>query len=179
MRVRYPRALATIARPMPVLPAVASTTSPPGLICPRSSASKIIWRAARSFTDWPGFMNSALPRTVHPVISDARRSLISGVLPIASRTSGWIVIATPPLEPLPRAAPTHAARAHPLVPPSRRKGIERYLQIAPAIVLGRRQLATSDVHLQGMQDQLRHWERGVSRLTEGHECSFALRLFKV
>src|SRR3954453_3250174 len=40
--------------------------------------------AARSFTDSPGFMNSAFPRIVQPVSSDARRSLIRGVLPIAS-----------------------------------------------------------------------------------------------
>src|SRR5882762_9267496 len=70
---------------MPVLPAVASTTSPPGLISPRASASKIIWRAARSFTDWPGFMNSALPRMVQPVASEARLSAISGVLPMAPK----------------------------------------------------------------------------------------------
>src|SRR5215211_4217361 len=69
---------------MPVLPAVPSTTMPPGLISPRFSASRMIWRAARSLTDWPGFMNSALPRMVQPVASDARSSLISGVLPMAS-----------------------------------------------------------------------------------------------
>ena len=40
--------------------------------------------AGRSFTDWPGFMNSALPRMVQPVAADARSSLISGVLPMAS-----------------------------------------------------------------------------------------------
>jgi len=39
--------------------------------------------AARSLTDWPGFMNSALPKIVHPVASEARLSLISGVRPIA------------------------------------------------------------------------------------------------
>ena len=39
--------------------------------------------AARSLTDWPGFMNSALPRMVQPVCSDACLSLISGVLPMA------------------------------------------------------------------------------------------------
>ena len=39
--------------------------------------------AARSFTDWPGFMNSALPRIVQPVASEARLSLISGVRPMA------------------------------------------------------------------------------------------------
>jgi len=40
--------------PMPVLPAVASTTRPPGFSSPRFSASKIMCRAGRSFTDWPG-----------------------------------------------------------------------------------------------------------------------------
>src|ERR1700758_4411850 len=72
---------------MPVLPAVDSTTSPPGLSSPRFSASKIIHLPARSLTDWPGFMNSALPRMVQPVASEARFSLISGVLPMASTTS--------------------------------------------------------------------------------------------
>src|ERR1700751_3161615 len=72
---------------MPVLPAVDSTTSPPGLSSPRFSASRIIPLPARSFTDGPGFMNSALPRIVQPVASEARLSLMSGVLPIASTTS--------------------------------------------------------------------------------------------
>ena len=81
-----PSALPTSARPMPVLPAVPSTTMPPGCSAPRCIASLMMNRAARSFTDWPGFMNSALPRMVQPVISEARFSLISGVLPIASRT---------------------------------------------------------------------------------------------
>src|SRR6516225_9582266 len=69
---------------MPVLPAVASTTSPPGLISPRFSASRMIWRAGRSFTDWPGFMNSALPKIVHCVAAEARLSTINGVWPMAS-----------------------------------------------------------------------------------------------
>src|SRR4051812_33847583 len=85
--VRYPRALATTARPMPVLPAVDSTTNPPGFRSPRFSASRIIHLPARSLTDWPGFINSALPRMVQPVNSDARFSLIRGVLPIVSTTS--------------------------------------------------------------------------------------------
>src|SRR5580693_6594056 len=72
---------------MPVLPAVASSTRPPGFSSPRFSASRIIHLLARSFTDWPGFMNSALPRMVQPVASEARFSLMSGVLPIASTTS--------------------------------------------------------------------------------------------
>src|SRR5262249_46548620 len=69
---------------MPVLPAVPSTTTPPGLRSPRSSASRIMYFAARSFTDPPGFRNSALPSTSQPVSSDARRNRISGVLPTAS-----------------------------------------------------------------------------------------------
>src|SRR5262245_27803057 len=69
---------------MPVLPAVASTTSPPGLISPRFSASRMICRAGRSFTDWPGFMNSALPKMVQRVAAEARLSTIKGVLPMAS-----------------------------------------------------------------------------------------------
>ena len=64
-----------------------STTSPPGLRSPRFSASRIIHLPARSLTDWPGFMNSALPRMVQPVSSDACFSLMRGVLPIASMTS--------------------------------------------------------------------------------------------
>ena len=40
--------------------------------------------AARSLTEPPGLRNSALPRMVQPVSSDALRSLISGVLPIVS-----------------------------------------------------------------------------------------------
>src|SRR6516164_6039618 len=78
---------------MPVLPAVASTISPPGLIWPRFSASRIICRAGRSFTDWSGFMNSALPRIAQPVAADARLSAISGVFPIAATTSSRICIA--------------------------------------------------------------------------------------
>ena len=69
---------------MPVLPAVPSTITPPGLSAPFFTASSMMNRAARSLTDWPGFMNSALPRIVQPVAADTRSSLINGVLPIAS-----------------------------------------------------------------------------------------------
>ena len=70
---------------MPVLPAVPSTTVPPGFSTPRCSASRMIASAARSFTEPPGFMNSALPRILQPVSSEARRRRISGVLPMAAR----------------------------------------------------------------------------------------------
>jgi hypothetical protein len=76
--------LPTSASPIPVLPAVPSTITPPGFSAPRLTASWIMKRAARSFTDWPGFMNSAFPRMVQPVAAEARCNLISGVWPIAS-----------------------------------------------------------------------------------------------
>ena len=47
--------------------------------------------AARSFTDWPGFMNSALPRMVQPVSSEARLSLMRGVRPTAAATPSTTV----------------------------------------------------------------------------------------
>ena len=64
---------------MPVLPAVPSTIVPPGRRVPRATASSTMASAARSFTEPPGFMNSALPRIVQPVRSEARLSRISGV----------------------------------------------------------------------------------------------------
>src|SRR3990172_1563554 len=72
---------------MPVLPAVPSTMSPPLRSTPRRSASRTIARAARSFTEPPGFMNSALPRMVQPVVSEALGSRMRGVLPMAAETS--------------------------------------------------------------------------------------------
>src|SRR6185503_17829722 len=72
---------------MPVLPAVPSTMRPPGSSTPRRSASSTMNLAARSLTEPPGFTNSALPRIVQPVSSEARRSLISGVLPTESTKS--------------------------------------------------------------------------------------------
>ncbi len=81
-----------MAKPMPVLPAVPSTISPPGFSRPLRSASRMMARAARSLTDWPGFMNSALPRISHPVSSLARFRRIRGVLPMASSTLGLTVL---------------------------------------------------------------------------------------
>jgi hypothetical protein len=60
MTQRYPRARLTKARPMPVLPAVPSTITPPGFKVPRSSASLTMAQAALSFTDPLGLRNSAL-----------------------------------------------------------------------------------------------------------------------
>lgn len=46
-----------------MLPAVPSTTVPPGCRRPSRSAIPTRYNAARSFTEPPGFMNSALPST--------------------------------------------------------------------------------------------------------------------
>src|SRR6185295_3061436 len=68
---------------MPVLPAVPSTIVPPGSSSPRFSASRMMYRAARSLTDPPGLRNSALPRISQPVSSEGPRRRMSGVLPMA------------------------------------------------------------------------------------------------
>src|SRR4029078_4569715 len=53
---------------------------------PLAIASLMMPTAARSFTEAPGFMNSALPRMVQPVSSEARRSLMRVVRPTAAAT---------------------------------------------------------------------------------------------
>src|SRR5207245_10288452 len=53
---------------------------------PRASASSIIPKAARSLTEPPGFMNSALPRISQPVSSDSRRKRKRGVRPMCPST---------------------------------------------------------------------------------------------
>ena len=50
----------TMARPMPVLPLVASTTVWPGLSAPLRSPSSIMLSASRSLTEAAGLKNSAL-----------------------------------------------------------------------------------------------------------------------
>ena len=65
----------------PVFPLVLSRMVRPGARPPDRSPSSIMRNAGRSLTEPPGLRNSALPRIVHPVSSEARRSLISGVLP--------------------------------------------------------------------------------------------------
>src|SRR5690606_35460282 len=69
---------------MPVLPAVPSTMVAPGFSRPRRSASRTVPSAARSFTEPPGFMNSALPRISQPVVSERWFRRISGVWPMQS-----------------------------------------------------------------------------------------------
>ena len=73
----------TKAKPIPVLPAVPSTIVPPGFNLPEFIAFFIILNAALSFTDCPGFKNSALPKIIQPVSSLACLNFIKGVFPIA------------------------------------------------------------------------------------------------
>ncbi len=64
-------------------------------VSPFCSASSMMASAARSLTEPPGFRNSALPRMVQPVSSEAFLSLMSGVLPIAPMKPSRISMRTP------------------------------------------------------------------------------------
>src|SRR5262245_40467843 len=81
----YPRNAATSARPMPVLPLVASTMVPPGPSRPRRSASSTMLRATRSFIEPPGFRYSHLTKISAGTWRASLWSLTIGVCPIASR----------------------------------------------------------------------------------------------
>ena len=61
----YPLTAAPNARPIPVLPDVASIRVSPGLILPLFSAQSIISNAMRSFTDPPGLNNSNFANMLH------------------------------------------------------------------------------------------------------------------
>src|SRR5438552_12023854 len=88
---RYPFSAAAIARPTPVLPLVGSTIVPPGFSRPRFSASSIIARPIRSFTEPPGLSISsfATRRGRRPL--PIRLSCTRGVLPTRPRMSGAMV----------------------------------------------------------------------------------------
>ena len=60
--MRYPRAAATEARPMPVLPEVGSMMTEPFFRRPFCSASSIIALAMRSLTEPAGLRYSSLAR---------------------------------------------------------------------------------------------------------------------
>ena len=81
MIVLYPSEFPKRPKPIPVFPAVPSTTVPPLAINFFSWASLIKARAALSFTDPPGFKNSAFPKLLQPVFSDAALNFINGVFP--------------------------------------------------------------------------------------------------
>src|SRR5215831_3915738 len=90
-----------MAKPTPVLPAVASMIVPPGRSQPRLSASAIMAMATRSLTLPPGFMDSTLIQIAACSPSLTRRSRTNGVRPtdwrmlscmVASLLS-WVIVA--------------------------------------------------------------------------------------
>jgi len=75
-----------MANPIPVFPLVGSTNVVfPGVISPRSSASLIMERAMRSFTELAGLEDSNLHTTSATQPSLRRFNLTKGVFPIRSR----------------------------------------------------------------------------------------------
>ena len=84
MTVFSPSALPTSASPMPVLPAVPSTTVPPGWSLPAFSASRMMNERGAVLDRLARVHELGLAEDRQPVSSEARLSLISGVLPIAS-----------------------------------------------------------------------------------------------
>src|SRR5215470_18918754 len=77
-----PRAAATNANAIPVLPLVGSTSSLPGPSRPRRSASQTMAAPIRHLTEYAGFLPSILARMVAPAPSWIRLSATSGVRPI-------------------------------------------------------------------------------------------------
>ena len=64
MMMRLPRAAASAARPMPVLPEVGSMSTVSSSMSPRSTASSIMAWAMRSFAEPPGLKDSTFPSSV-------------------------------------------------------------------------------------------------------------------
>src|SRR5688572_20663414 len=83
--VLYPSAAQTNASEIPVVPAVYSTTVPPGGSRPSAAARSTIARAMRSFMLPVGFVDSSLANMRAEPGGTIRASWTSGVLPIASR----------------------------------------------------------------------------------------------
>jgi hypothetical protein len=88
----YPRAAATMANPIPVLPEVGSTSVVvPGAMSPRFSASRIMLLAIRSLTELAGFWLSSLHTTWAPQSEVMRFSWTRGVFPTSSKTLAAIL----------------------------------------------------------------------------------------
>ena len=75
-----------MARPMAVLPLLASKTVLPGVNWPAASARSIIIKPIRSFTEPPGFRDSSFTRNSTPGAGFIRLMRTSGVFPTSSRT---------------------------------------------------------------------------------------------
>ena len=84
-KMSYPLTAATMARPIPVLPLVASKMVLPLINAPDFSASSIIFKAGRSLMDPPGLSPSSLA-SISTSMPDVSRAMETrGVLPILSR----------------------------------------------------------------------------------------------
>ena len=74
----------TVAKPIPVLPLVASTTVCPGFKSPDRSAASMIFKANRSLTEPAGLKDSTLTYISTP-FGDNLLSRITGVFPTVSK----------------------------------------------------------------------------------------------
>ena len=85
MMMRYPRAAATDARPIPVFPEVGSMITEPGFNWPLFSAASIIAFAIRSFAEPAGLKYSSFARifAFKPNFFSIWVSSRSGVFPIS------------------------------------------------------------------------------------------------
>src|SRR5215472_2430846 len=82
-----PRAAQTMARPIPVLPLVGSSTIVSRLIRPSTVSASIIDTPIRSFTLWAGLKYSSLHAMVASMPLAVRLRRTSGVFPISSAVS--------------------------------------------------------------------------------------------
>ncbi|CNI00798.1 Uncharacterised protein [Mycobacterium tuberculosis] len=91
----YPRAAATNASAMPVLPLVGSRMMVSGLIRPAFSAASIIATPMRSFTLPAGLKDSSLATTSATAPSVTLRSRTNGVFPISCVMFSAMLISSP------------------------------------------------------------------------------------
>src|SRR5580704_4433708 len=107
-----------MARPIPVLPLVASMTVCPGFNCPESSAASITPSASRSLTE-PRGLNASIFTNRFASGGASLLILTTGVLPIVSRMFPNRRPIRPPSAALPDAFPFEA---HSMLEGDRRQG---------------------------------------------------------
>src|SRR5216117_791072 len=123
----YPCAAQIRAREIPVVPAVYSTTVPPGGSLPSAAARSTMARATRSFMLPVGLADSSFAMMRADPAGTTRRGSTRGVLPMASRTCRDVLMTKPwlpeglTLAPLHRVAGLDAVGplgAHPVPAPA-------------------------------------------------------------
>ncbi len=92
---RYPSTAQTSASDIPVVPAVYSTTVPPGGSLPSAAAARMTSAAILSFIDPVGLADSSLTQIRAPDPGAIRFSHTSGVPPIAPSTPGRAYLSPP------------------------------------------------------------------------------------